>query len=57
MYVIPLFAIHTDKGLRHSPVKLELGVNQSIGKTYAVSKMGYIRLLCNCNWLRYGHGG
>ena len=38
------------KVLRYSPVKLELGVNKSIGKTYGVSKMGYIRQLYNCNW-------
>ena len=42
MHVMPLFAIHTDKGLRRSPVKLELGVNKSIGKTHGVSKMGHI---------------
>ncbi len=30
------------KVLRYSPVKLELGVNKSIGKTYGVSKMGSI---------------
>ena len=54
MYVIPLFAIHTYKGLRYSPVKLELGVNKSIGKTYGVSKMGYIRQLHNCLTTRRG---
>ena len=42
MYVIPVFAIFRYKSLRYSPVKLELGVNKSIGKTYGVSKMGYI---------------